>query len=273
MVTFVLTLTLLLQIASSSELYCVGALRETPIPADVFIAGTREEGVTGVASEGELVYLNGPGLSTLKPGDKYRVIRPEGLLQDWETHNELGYYIKSLAIIRVERVEQDSAVATVVVTCQGIVKGDIVVPATPKLPVEFTGEMSNRLTPFPADGLVSVIILGEDDARELAKGQFCYIKAGLRDGVKAGDRFTVFRLPPPFEARDLKLTSSVALRSYRKMEVVSYQPQVFEMLRDRKIPPRAVGDIVVVEPGDAGSAARVVNSLVEIHPGDIVVRR
>ena len=264
---------MLFQIVSSSEMSCIGLIRDTHIPADVFIAGTREEGANALAAEGELVYLNGPALSTLKSGEKYRVVRPEGTLRDRQTRDEMGIYFKSLATVRVERVETGSAVAVILNSCQAIAKGDLVVPATPRIPVEFKGELSNRLTGFPEQGLTSVIILGEDDVHELATGQFCFIKAGSRDGVKPGDRFTVYRLPIPFQLQDLVVNGVGRMRSYQKVNVATYDPQLIEILRERKIPPRPVGDIVVVEAGETSAAARVINSLVEIHPGDIVVRR
>ncbi len=57
------------------------------------------------------------------------------------------------------------------------------------------------------------------------------------------------------------------------MTVGHYDPQLLDSLRERKLPPRAIGDIVVVEAGEKSAAARVINSLVEIELGDIVVRR
>ena len=273
MATFALTLTMLLQIVTSSEMSCLGFIRDTRIPPDVFVAGTREEGVAALAVAGQLVYLNGPGLSNLKPGENYRVVRPEGTLQDRDGRGEMGTYFKSLATIRLERLDGESAVAVILSSCQPIAKGDLVVPATPRLPVEYKGERSTRLTPFPADGLSSVIILAEDDLRELATGQFCFIMAGLRDGVKPGDRFAVFRLPPPFQTSDMTVTGVGRLRGYQKMNAANYDPQIIEMLRDRKISPRPIGDIVVVEAGETSSTARIVNAMAEMHPGDIVVRR
>jgi hypothetical protein len=273
MATFALTLAMLLQIVSSSELNCVGAIHDTLATADVFIAGTREEGMNALATEGELVYLNGPGLSSLKTGEKYRVVRREGVLQDSETHDAMGYYLKSVGLVRVDRVDGNSALATVLTSCEAMVKGDLVIPATARLAVEYKGELSNRLTAFPADGLTSVIILGENDVRELATGQFCYIKAGTKDGVKAGDRFTVFRLPPPYQIQELEVLGKGPLQSYRRVDVAKVDPGLVGMLRERRIPPRPIGDLVVIEAGDVASTARVVNSMAEIHPGDIIVKR
>ncbi len=273
MATFALTLTMLLQVVSSSEMNCVGFIRNSQLAAEVFVAGTNEEGTTALAVEGHLVYLNGPGLSTLRASGIYRVVRPEGALQDRGTREEMGTYFRSLATVRIERVDAESAAAVVLSTCQPIAKGDLVVPALEPGPVEFKGELSNRLTAFPAEGLSSVIILGEADLHQMATGNFCFIKVGTRDGVKPGDRFTVYRLPPPFQNRDLLVNGDGWKQSYRKVKVASYDPRLIAMLRERNLPPRPIGDIVVVEAGETSAAARVVNSLVEIELGDVVVRR
>jgi hypothetical protein len=63
------------------------------------------------------------------------------------------------------------------------------------------------------------------------------------------------------------------LRSYNRIQGGRYDPMLLDMLRSRKLPPRPVGDVVVVNVGKTTAAARIVNSLVEINPGDLVVRR
>lgn len=207
---------MLLQVVSSSEMNCVGLLRDTRLAPDVFVAGTREEGVTALAGEGDIVYLNGPGISALKTGEKYRVVRPEGTLQDRQTRDEMGVYFRALATVRIERIDSDGAAAVVLNSCQAIAKGDLVVPPPPAGPIEFKGELSNSLTGFPAEGLTSMIILGDGDLRQMATGNFCFIRVGARDGVKPGDRFTVYRLPPPFQPRDLLINGTGGSKATEK---------------------------------------------------------
>jgi hypothetical protein len=45
------------------------------------------------------------------------------------------------------------------------------------------------------------------------------------------------------------------------------------LLHNRKLPPKVVGDIVIVEAGDSFSTARIINSISEIKLGDLVVKK
>jgi hypothetical protein len=45
------------------------------------------------------------------------------------------------------------------------------------------------------------------------------------------------------------------------------------VLHNRVVPSHVLGDVVVVQAGDRVSAGKVVNSLSEIHLGDLVVKR
>jgi hypothetical protein len=259
-------------VVNSAELQCLGFINEAPLPADVFVAGTQEEGMTTFAYEGTLVHLNGPGVAALKTGESYRAVRAEGRVRDRITNEEIGIYYKELGNVRIEHVAADYASAQVLTSCFGLLKGDLVLPAIPRTTVRSEGKMSGRLTTYPDQGLASSIILGKDDLQELAAGHFCFIGAGARDGVKAGDRFEVFRMEPAFNPRDLIVKGQGRGRSY-EMQFVRNSPDLLNALYDRKLPARPLGDLVVVEVGDTTAAARIVNSRSEIHPGDIVVRR
>ncbi len=261
MATLALTLTMLLQVATSANLQCLGFISEKPLPADVFIAASEEEGVVNYSSESELVYLNGPGLASLKAGEIYRVVRPEGTVPG--RNGDYAIYYKGLGTVRIQRVDSNAVLAMVQMSCRPIMKGDLVIPLADTVPVEFNGTLSNKWTPFPPPGgLVSQIVLGKDYLHNMASGDFCFIGVGTSDGVKPGDTFTIYRLPPPFNPGDL----SVAYSGH-------YDPKMVEMLRNRTLPPHPVGDLVVVEAGETTSAARIVNSLVEAIPGDLVIRR
>jgi hypothetical protein len=39
------------------------------------------------------------------------------------------------------------------------------------------------------------------------------------------------------------------------------------------MPPRVLGDLIILDAGETTSVAKIVNSMSEIHLGDIVVRR
>lgn len=268
-----LILLLLLQMVTPPEMNCLGFIRELPIPAEVFIAGGGEEGITALTSQNDLISLNGPGLIDLKPGESYKVVRPEGKVRNQVTKDEIGIYYKELGIIKIEASGAGYAMARVSSSCCHMIKGDLVVPMTAKPDVRFTGKLSDKLTPFPADGLSSTIILGKDDLQELAAGNICFIGSGTQQGVKNGDRFTIYRMQPQFNRQDLSVDGEGSGNTYEKLAAGRSDAQLLWMLIDRNMPPRVLGDLIIVDAGETTSAAKIVNSMSEIHLGDIVVRR
>jgi hypothetical protein len=245
-----------LQVATPGEMSCIGSIINYPIPTDVYVAGVENEGTSTLATQGQILYLNGPRVSFLKVGEIGRVVRPAEKVRNPLTGKEMGVYYHDLGTIRIEAVNRDNAVARAVISCQSFRKGDLVFPGTSKPMLSFNGELSNKLTQLPENGMVSSILFGKEGIRNIAAGQFCFIGRGWRDGVKPGDRFTVFRAYPPFNSSEIQ-----------KGIVAS------SMLSKRKLPPMILGDIVIVDAGDKVSAGKVVSSLVEMHPGDSVIKR
>jgi hypothetical protein len=269
----ILTLLLLFQIATPPEMNCLGFISDLPVSEDVFIAGAKEEGITALASANDLISLNGPGLSNLKIGESYKVIRPEGKVRDRATKDEIGIYYNELGIIKIEASGTAFAAAKVVSSCGHMIKGDLVAPLKTLPAVKFTGKASNKLTPLPSDGLSSTIILGKDDLQELAAGNICFIGAGTRQGVKAGDRFTIYRTQPPFNQLDTSVDGAGSGNTYKKLIAGKTDEKMLLLLADRNLPPRVLGDLIILDAGETTSVAKIVNSLSEIHLGDIVVRR
>jgi len=259
-----------LQIATSSEMACVGSVQDLTIPRDLYISGVEMEGTKTLATTGQLVYLNGPKVSSLKIGMLQRVVRAEGRIRDPFTDAAMGVYYMDIGTIRIEAVEQESATARVLSSCNGMFKGDQVISHSVKPAVEFSGSLSNDVVSLPQNGLVGSILLGKDDLHSLAAGQFCYIGLGGRDGVKTGDRFTIFRHYADFNPRDMTSLGKKANASYSGL---GDESEINALLYNRSLPPRILGDIIVVETGDSVSTGKIVNSLTDIHPGDLVVRR
>jgi hypothetical protein len=107
----------------------------------------------------------------------------------------------------------------------------------------------------------------------MAVGQFCFIQLGRRDGLKPGDRFVVFRPHPNFNPQDMSVAANATDALYSSVRGGFFGYQLDSMLRDRTLPPRVLGDIVIVEVGEGISTGKIINSMSEIHPGDLVVKR
>jgi hypothetical protein len=262
-----------LSAVTPNELACVGSIHDSMLPLDAYVAGIKMEGIATLAAQGQVLHLNGPKVSSLKPGTIQRVVRPEGRVRDPLSGDKLGFYYKDVGTIRIEAVEQGKATATVQTACHGLLKGDLILSHTPKPKIEFSGVLSGELTPLPDHGLVSSILLGKEDARELGAGSFCLLGLGSRDGVKLGDRFTVFRTQPKFDSKDMEALGTSHARSYSSIAGYSYRSSLNTLLQKRKIDPQILGDIIVVEAGETISTGKIVNSTSEIHVGDLIVKR
>jgi hypothetical protein len=264
---------LALQVTIPAEMACIGSVRSLNVPMNLYIAAMENEGISTLASQGQIVYLNGPGVTALKTGSLHRVIRPEGRIKNPFTGERMGTYYKDIGTIEVQAVQGESATAKVLLSCQAMLKGDQVISDTQRSSVEFSDSPSDALTAIPQNGLIGAILFGKDDSRELGDGQFCFIDLGARNGVKAGDRLTVFRPYPSFNSRDMTTAVKGTDSSYSSARTYAYRYEVNRLLRERTLPPQILGDIVIVEAGDSVSAGKIINSLLEIHPGDLVVRR
>jgi hypothetical protein len=261
------------QVASAREMACIGSVQETKVPVDVYIAGVSDEGTTTSASPGQILYLNGPGVSSLKSGTAYRVMRPEGRVRAPKSKSRSGIYYKDIGAIQIESVQSKSATARVLFSCRGMmVKGDLVVPSTQRPVVEFAGNKSSALTPIQG-GLSSSILSAKDDVQQMAAGDFCFIPLGKSDGVKAGDRFVVFRPQPNYDRKDMAVLGTAINSTYAPVRNAMYRYRQDLMLHGRTLPPKVIGDIVIVEAGEGISTGKIINSLWEIHRGDTVVKK
>jgi len=271
---YTLLLLLALQAVNPREMACLGFIQETSAPADVYIAAVQDEGTSVFASEGQILHLNGPKAASLNVGEIQRVIRPEGRVHDPWAGDYVGTYYRDLGTVRIEAVGPKNATARVLLSCQPMLKGDLVVPGTANAAVEFTGDLSNALTPIPDQGLISSIVLAKDDMQEIAAGHFCFIGLGARDGVKPGDRFTIFRPYPSYNSGDLSASGEGANASYSPVRGSWYYRYILNAkLRNRTLPFNVLGDFVVARTGDRISAGKIVNSLSEIQLGDLVVKQ
>lgn len=273
MASIVFILGLLAASTVQQESTCLGFIQDSFLPMNVYIAGTASEGSTALAAQGEIVYLNGPGLASLRPGDLFQVVRPEGRVKDPVTGKSAGIYYRELGTVRIETGGAKSQTAYVMSNCRAIMKGDLVVPLPQRAEVALHSQPSGRLDPVPEQGLASHIILGLDDRRELGTGDVCFIGVGRNDGIQEGDRFTVWRPQPRFDRQDLTIAELSSTRSYQKpLDPLQKYEQV-RTLNQRELPKRVIGNLVILATNAKTSVARITSSYVEIHLGDFVVRQ
>lgn len=260
-------------IATPGELKCLGFIHETELPQELIVSGTQEEGRMTVASEGTLIYVSGPGIASTKVGESLQVIRIQGKIRDPHTRAPLGVYYREVGTARIETLSGGSAIARVMMGCDVIYKGDFLLRMSD---IQLVGKppevVSNILTPHSTTGLSTSIVLGKDDTTTMAAGDVCFIGLGKQAGIKAGDRFTIYRVQPPFDSKDMIVNQAHSTTSFERMGG-RHRAQISKALSERSLPHQVLGDLVVLNVSGTTSSAMIVNTRREVLLGDLVIRQ
>lgn len=148
---------------------------------------------------GDIVYLSGGRLGGLRPGQVFTAIMPDqDLVRHPLSRDVVGRLYRYTGRVRVLSVQEESAIAEIVHTCQpGVLVGTGLVPFEPE-PVPLGRSTAMRPINFPtsAERLVEapVVLVGNDDVVSLAQDHVVFIEGGADADVTPGDVFTIYRL-------------------------------------------------------------------------------
>jgi hypothetical protein len=174
------------------DLRCSGFITEDNKRADLFIAENEEPGYDTVTL-GSLVYLNkGKNDERMKPGATFTIVTREGKVLHPITGRTEGVYSKRLGELRILKVLDDTAIATITFACDEMRVGDELkvvdlkeVPEGPMPPFE-------RLRVEPNGKPTGYVIHTKDLAVRVATGDVVSIDLGSEDGVAPGATLTAF---------------------------------------------------------------------------------
>ena len=206
-----------------------------------------------------------------KSGTAYRVMRPEGRVRAPKAKSRSGIYYKDIGTIQIESVQSKSATARVLFSCQGMmVKGDLVVPSTQRPVVEYAGNKSSDSLPSRGPFQLDSVCKGRcaaDGCRRL----LLYSTGPARRG-ETGRPFCCFPCTASTTRKIWLFWETPSIQATRR-SATAYRYRQDSMLYGRTLPPKVLGDIVIVEAGDGLSTGKIINSLSEIHRGDTVVKK
>lgn len=259
-------------IATPGELKCLGFIHETELPQELIVSGTQEEGRLTMATEGTLIYVSGPSIASTKVGESLQVIRIQGRVRDPHTKASLGIYYREVGTARIEALRGATAIARITMGCDVIFKGDLLLRMSDIHLVKQPEVASSILTPHSTTGVSTSIVLGEDDTTTMAAGDVCFIGLGTGAGIKAGDRFTIYRVQPRFDSRDLIANHAHSSTSFEKLDG-RHQARISKTLSERSLPHEVLGDLVVLNVSCTTSSAMIINTRKEVVLGDLVIRQ
>jgi hypothetical protein len=174
------------------DLRCSGYITEDTKRADLFIAENEEPGYQTVTL-GSLVYLNkGKKDERLQPGASFTIVEREGKVLHPVTGRTEGIYSKRLGELRVLKVLDDTAIATVTFACDEMRVGDELRAIDLKEVQEGPVPPFDRLRVEPNGKPTGYVIHTKDLAVRAAAGDVVQIDLGSEDGVVPGATLTVF---------------------------------------------------------------------------------
>ncbi|HZN03204.1 MAG TPA: hypothetical protein VFD06_06410 [Candidatus Polarisedimenticolia bacterium] len=174
------------------DLRCSGYITEDSKRGELFIAENEEPGYQTVTL-GSLVYLNkGKKDERLQPGAKFTIVEHEGKVLHPITDRTQGIYTKRLGELRVLKVLDDTALATVTFACDEMRVGDeletIDLKEVPQGPVPPFDRLRLERNGKPT----GYVIHTKDLAVRVATGDIVSIDLGSEDGISPGVYLTAF---------------------------------------------------------------------------------
>jgi len=171
----------------AGELAC--SAQATTLPPDnaVRVGEGREHGKS-LFGPGDPVIVKGGTAQGIKAGQDYFVRRVVADRFARPGSDKLkNYSIHTAGWIHIEDAQSDTSIATVVKACDGIMEGDYLEPyVKPVVPTETLGGEPDYNDP-------GHLVLGDDRRQMGGTGDLMVVDRGTDHGIKAGQRFTIFR--------------------------------------------------------------------------------
>lgn len=270
-------------VAKRADVYCTGFISELPPRSELQLVGAEKENIKHVFSQGDIVYLSKGGEQGVYPGALYYVIRPLGSFKHPFTRKKLGTYVRELGMIRVIEVQDRTATAEIVVSCDSMTFGDLLKPYEAYLgPEARDGKPLNRYGEGTGD-VTGQIVLSPGYHEYLGAHRVVHIDLGSRQGVQPGDHFTIFRKIDRGEGvtkiREDKIgytrSSGFGSERYRGGEFsieAEHRPEGKVVNSRPALPRKVLGELVVLKVENTAAVALITRSLAEINIGDLIER-
>jgi hypothetical protein len=213
-------------LGAESDIYCTGYIGDLDEKFDYTIIGSEYESLgpnldlgasTGFRSAygrvgtvkydlstGDVIYLDGGRARGMTPGAVFTVVEPQRQVVHPLTRQVVGRFYHYVGRVRVLSVQEDTAIAEIVHSCDPILVGAQLQPFEPE-PVPLGRPSALRPVNYPAteDELhdAPMILFSQDNLVSLGEDHVVYIDRGADQDVTPGDMYTIYRknhdgLPP-----------------------------------------------------------------------------
>lgn len=271
------------KVATGNDLYCAGFINASPTPNYFKLVGAEQENTRYHLGQGDVVYLNAGRAQGVEPDMLFTVVRPLGDFRSPFAHTSgerhLGVYTRELAVLRVFAVQEKTATARIVASCDEVQLGDLLrAYEERRAPASDVSRPLPRYEP-PSGKVTGRIVLQREQKEMLSARDVVYIDLGQNHGVKPGDRFTIFRRFPD-DANIVRFNDDdIVQRRSGGYQSDTFKGGTFsndhptegrqQVKNQRPDPPRkVVGELVVISVQGKSSAAVVTRTTQEVHTGD-----
>lgn len=279
--------------AHQSELICGGFITRSSPASSIEIVGAYDESERRMYAQGDLVYINAGAGQNVEVGQEFTVVRPRGQFRSEFSRKKgsLGVYTQEIGRLRVVRVRDGVSVAEVVGSCESVLSGDLLRPATRVVsPAASADHLLDRFA-APTGKQTGRIVLARDGREVLARDNVVFIDLGAEDDIEVGDRLTVFR--PEGHGVIVKYGDEIAANARRGFESDEFRGGKFSNqaqrlsdvdgsiygetvktpdVKERRppVPRKVVGELVVLHVEGRTAKAVVTRAVREIYTGDYV---
>jgi hypothetical protein len=215
----------------AGELAC--SARATTLPPDdsVRVGAGREPGKS-LFGPGDPIVIKGGTAQGIKTGQDYFVRRVVADRFARPGADKMkNFSIHTAGWVHIEDVQGDTSIATVVKACDGIMEGDYLEPyVRPALPADTLGGEPDYSDP-------AHVVLGDDRRQMGSSGDLMVLDRGSDHGIRAGQRFTIFRQTAGGSGPVAKIGEATAM---------SVSPETTVVRIDKVIDAVVVGDLVAI---------------------------
>lgn len=272
------------RVATGDDLYCAGYIRATQPTGLAKIIGAEEENRIVRLGQGDVVYLDAGRSQNIRPDMLFSITRPMGKFRSPYRRNggkDLGVFVREVGVLRVLEVQGQTATARIVVSCSDVQLGDLLVAfVTRRAPETDIRQPLPRYQPT-SGRQPGRIVLQREQREHIGPRDVVYVDLGSENGVKAGDKFTIFRNQPD-DANVFNLNDDdIVLRQSSDYESDKFKGGKFsnghpyearQKVKNTRptIPPKIVGELIIIAVEGKSATAIVTRTTQEVHTGDRV---
>lgn len=270
------------RVATGNDLYCAGYIGAPPLAAVAMITGAEEEQRAAHFGQGDVVYLDAGRAQNLRPDMLLSITRPIGKFRSPYQRlggRDLGIFVRELGVLRVIDAQSQSATARIVVSCDDVQLGDMLVPFAERRSPE--ADVSQPIPRYqPTSGQKpGRIVLQREQHETIGPRDVVYVDIGTEDGVKVGDKFTIFRNKPDdanvfnFNDDDIVVRQSGGFESdkFKGGKFSNGHPrEARQRVKNTRllVPRKIVGELVIIAVEGKAATAIVTRTTQEVHTGD-----